>query len=71
MPTQQAEQLITADQLAALLGATPAYIRKRTRQRTIPAVNLRAACPGGDRRPMWRYDAVAVRAHLDRLGGAW
>lgn len=64
MPTQQTEQLLTADQLALLLGVTPHYVRKRTRQRTIPATNLRAGLPG---RAAWRYDAQKVLAHLARL----
>ena len=60
MPTQRTE-LITAAQLAALLGTTPHLIRKRTRQRIIPAINLRAGLPG---RPAYRYDPDRVIARL-------
>lgn len=58
--------LLTAEQLAALLGVTPHWVRKRTRQRTIPAINLRAGQPDARTRPLWRYEPERVLAALRR-----
>lgn len=52
--------LLTADQLADLLGVTPAWVRKRTRQHAIPAINLRAGEPDALTRPVWRYEPARV-----------
>lgn len=51
------DRLLTADELAEHLAVTPAYIRKRTRERTLPGRNL---APAGARRAVWRYDVAAV-----------
>lgn len=64
MSTNTRNALLTAAQLAELLGTTPHLVRKRTRQRIIPVVNLRSGLPG---RGSYRYDPEKVVAHLARL----
>lgn len=63
-------RLITADELAKLLGVTPHWIRKRTRQRAIPAINLRAGEPNGVTRPVWRYEPCRVIEAMRRATAA-
>lgn len=58
--------LLTAREVAAHLGVTEAYVRKRTRQRTLPAVNIRGGCPDARQRPAWRYDLEQVLAVIEQ-----
>lgn len=60
---------MTAEQLAGVLGVTPAWVRNRTRQRAIAAINLRAGEPDAQTRPLWRYEPARVLADLRRSSG--
>ena len=54
-------KLLTADDLAAVLGLNVQTVRKHTRQGLHPfAVNV-----GTDRQPRWRYDPRRLEKWLD------
>ncbi len=54
-------QLLDARQVADRLGVDLKTIRRRTRRRELPAINI-----GTPQRPIWRYDEPALDAWLDQ-----
>lgn len=47
------ERLMTADEVARILGVTSTYVRQAARDRRIPAYRLPSPDPSG--RPSWRF----------------
>lgn len=60
-------ELVDAETMAELLGVTPAYLRKRARQRAIPAVDVRGGkrMTGTSRRARWRFSPHKVVSALE------
>jgi excisionase family DNA binding protein len=55
-----ADKLLTAPEVAELLGVKPSWIRARTRQGTFPAVSIGR---------YWRYRAEDVRSYVESQSG--
>lgn len=58
-------RLITAPEVADLLRVDLETVRRRTRRREIPAINIASG-----RKPTWRYDEAEIRAWLDQRRSA-